>query len=1015
MANGSENERDVLLRLGFLEHPNANAAMEHLARRAEETQMRISKAVEATGSATLSQVNRIQQVVDKVRPEPQKNAVAGVNRIEVEQAKVRNEALGRLNKERIESARETAAVLDTIAEAEAIAYQEMATAVGAAVSQLRSDLDLLKSDDGSKGDRQDALNRVLISIGNITKAKKEAQEEAEKIAKEEAKAQVKAAKEAAAEQKRLIRELDAARKDANKSLLEEARSAARAEKERIAGLKSLNAAREKFNRDESRRLQQLEKDADRAAKKTAQEYLYAYSEVEKAATSAQRQIERGNQMLERGATGTADGISKVARASVLLGFASEGATEKALKRLALVQAAIDGVKGAYQVYKGVSDVLAGLSKVVLGKVAATEADVAASKLSEKATDSLTAAINRQTLSIRQNAQARAILNRVPVGGGSATGGGRGRSRGAGVASSGAAALISGGSVELAGSQVLVEALAESTAATKLQTRALAALESLKGIGSRLVSSVLGNNVIKTLLFDLKNFGSLFVRFGAAAGTLVLAAGAAAGGLLFAGKSAYEMGKEIKEAGFAGGAAVGSYTDKLASAEVAVLSWVGTVTGAFDLVGNAAVKEAEGRAALFDAEAAAREAHLNRIAAIEIEHALRIDSNNERFQERSFDLGQDVAKGDPAKLSNVQTEIRRLSSKLEDFSPELESQVAKLKDQESVLIGKVALGKQIGQDEKTIQAKEEALKGVRDQLAELESKDRARLEIQEKLASRQKEQLSLVAQIAADESRLLKEKADAIEQLISAKQREITKIEEAIEKEKRGIADIVKAKIEANKSAIQSAEGQFANLTDDEKRQFNDLLTQARNGKEKGFSREDIDLLSRVSTEETDKIAAAFNSREASRFGFDKFAGRGLRDESRQLGIDPTKLFNEDERARVDALKRNKEELATAEQELRRNAQEASSRFGQSEAEILERAKAAQDDQSINIVDETQLTIRIQENAELNRARIAETVRQTYALIRDDENERIRETAEQTYRQEREAEAARRKSEEAAGS
>ena len=88
--------------------------------------------------------------------------------------------------------------------------------------------------------------------------------------------------------------------------------------------------------------------------------------------------------------------------------------------------------------------------------------------------------------------------------------------------------------------------------------------------------------------------------------------------------------ELKEI-FSGTAnEVGSVTDTIASWEVSMVSWMGEMTGWFDLVGNAATKEAEAKASLFKIE----QERLDAIKGAELDAARQIEfgqaANNERF-------------------------------------------------------------------------------------------------------------------------------------------------------------------------------------------------------------------------------------------------------------------------------------------------------------------------------------------------------------------------------------------------
>lgn len=88
--------------------------------------------------------------------------------------------------------------------------------------------------------------------------------------------------------------------------------------------------------------------------------------------------------------------------------------------------------------------------------------------------------------------------------------------------------------------------------------------------------------------------------------------------------------ELKEI-FSGTAnEVGSVTDTIATWEVSMVSWMGEMTGWFDLVGNAATKEAEAKANLFKIE----QERLDAIKGAELDAARQIEfgqaANNERF-------------------------------------------------------------------------------------------------------------------------------------------------------------------------------------------------------------------------------------------------------------------------------------------------------------------------------------------------------------------------------------------------
>lgn len=121
---------------------------------------------------------------------------------------------------------------------------------------------------------------------------------------------------------------------------------------------------------------------------------------------------------------------------------------------------------------------------------------------------------------------------------------------------------------------------------------------------------------------------------AAGGGSTAAASAGLGGLAVTAGAAVAalggialVGKEVEEIWNGTSTQVGSLTDTIASTEVSVVSWIGEVTGAFDLVGNAAVKAAEEFSATQIAETIQRELS-EKIALIDLQGQQRVDDDRQ---------------------------------------------------------------------------------------------------------------------------------------------------------------------------------------------------------------------------------------------------------------------------------------------------------------------------------------------------------------------------------------------------
>ena len=836
-------------------------------------------------------------------------------------------------------------------------------------------------------------------------------------------------------------------------------------------------------------------------------YLRAYDQQTKAAEAANKKVSAGMREMEASGARASTGIGQVARAAALLGLASSDSAESALKLLAGVQSVIDGVRGGYGILKGVMGFIDGLTKVVEGNVEATKAEAEASKAAVDGAEAVSEAAKNSALSLTDETTATNLLaearskaakagkDMAESSGGGGGGGGEKQSKRekkggskkaeAKALGDGAIDAIKGqidSVVEIPGMDSLTEELKQNRTVQLMQTKALRSLDFLKGKGIAMAgkavsaagsfaSGAAGSasamaaklglaKVGGYLLTAAKGFGSSMIGAGkavlgsitATGAALVAAGAAAAAGLGFAVKSAYEFGKDLMTYGVGNGAAIGSWNDTIANAEVAALNWIGTTTGAFDLVGDAAVKEVANRATFFDTESQMRTEHLNKIAAIELDGAKKKREIEQKFADKEFQLKQKTVSGTDEdkraqRKDNVAERITDLQDKLDTISEGDRAEIEKMMGQESSYIGKIAL--KTGQidtselkeaqkeysaavkkgDQESIKEAKANLDGARKAMSEelqaagvpevdkalsavregIESRTNSMMQersgIFDKLEQARMTQIDMIREQGEVEKRSADEEIRSIEKRLESRDREISKIEEKVSKEKEGIQDIISERRKANADAIKSAGKQYVDLNRGERARFDTSLGAARKNGGDSLTKRQMEDLQKVDTEETRKFIEEYYAAKSEELGFADSAGKELVKERSGLKNDPSTTLrgagDEQFIERDDELKKQQEQLKKEKEEFekeKRGAEEILKKHGVNSVDIDERMKnAEQPGVEFKLVDRSEVNVKIDAKNDALVASIAEKVREEFARNKEEQEKASEEAVIAAYR------------------
>ncbi|MEM1225898.1 MAG: hypothetical protein AAGJ40_09375 [Planctomycetota bacterium] len=989
----ADNDRDVLFRLGFTDKPGSGEALERLARGVMETQARISKSIEAVGSTAVATLDRIKAA----QPE------SGLDKA-VEDAKARQTDLNRIANQTtdqlLDEARRRAAALSQI-EASASRTSGGSPAADAALQQSgieraaaeatqkiiadaerrASEIERIQMESGSRSveieqtrlkelkgiydkisalkqrsnqprpstsndnsstnsllkAEQDRIDRTdeLLQMERAMRADHERLVEAQtRSAIEQTKKDIEtlnrvvstdetirldvdddavvearqrvsgffavieqARQDEANQAEKLAREelkrIQEATKARNAAEKERQRIAKMDERDRVAAVRAAQAA--------TRERERLAKMEQRSAAEVAEAYIAQYEQQTKAAAQARSSVTQGFNEIEQAASKAANGVGLVARASVLIGVASKDQADEALKELAKVQAVIDGVRGGYQVLKGSIDAISGFRKVILGKVAATQADAAASRVAQAGSAKLTAALNIEALAAGRATLAHKILNESRSGIGAA------RNAARGAIAQGSTATVS----NVAGS------------AASGVTGGLAAKLGLSGLATKVVG--LGKAVT----------GAVAPIAGVAGAAL-----AAAGGLAFAGKGVYEFAKAIRD----GGNEVDGYSETLAKAIlIDPANWVGRVTGAFDLIGDAAVDEATRRSRMFSEEERIRRQHLGRVAQIEFDAARKRAELTNETQTQLAALDFSLAKSDLDKLDVVAREISRFSDRRAADRDASNDRIAKLANelQDNGFRQQFAIA--TGNDEILKKAKSDA-EGISKQIKDAEQSAEASVRKYSGLiASARRDQLSLSQKILEDQNQ------------------GIEAVKEKIRVEREGVLDIIRARREGNLSEVERAKAQFDQLSRSEKSRFRDLVRQVREGRN-DFRQRDQDLLSRVDTTRIQEALKRGIDERSRANGFEQIFGNTILADQQRLATD-------DGAARFLAARQDQEFLTAQEQakqlkeELERRQRESIETQQQISRATQNQGASPEITAELNIVNQVQIDSDLAENAE----------------------------------------------------
>lgn len=509
-----------------------------------------------------------------------------------------------------------------------------------------------------------------------------------------------------------------------------------------------------------------------AAVKEREKYLKALDEQRAAMNKyigeldeAANAQDEASERMSQSALKSARGLIDAVKGFAMLGIASEENTQKLLEGLVVIE-------GYFMAAKGGLEALEGLRAGWKAVRASTEAATAVQKAKMALAGPELAQLRAYNLALAQEAAAAnaaaAANSRLA-----------GARTGAGAAATGAAGATAAGAGVTAG----------AGAATAVGGGFLATTVAGVGVG--------------------------------VAGTIAAAAAALASVSLVA--------VELTEV-FSGTAnEVGSVTDSIASWEVSMVSWLGELTGWFDLVGNAALQEARSKADLFKIQTELNDA----LRAVETGAALRIERGLYESDLKSRQFRSDT--------------LGTSSSKATDDMDILTDAVSRYQEALS----------------EVNQMRAEGLEDTQEYARILEQAQYYQQKIEESAKS-----------AATTNSASAKEQIEAAKKIAEKAKTEL---------------DTRKQALKALQESQMTAAERFAALDDLEKQKAIDALKQARTKGGESLSEEQRALLRGVGGNESTRFARQADLAEAKRFGFDETFGVGFKKEQQALQARATAL------------------------------------------------------------------------------------------------------------------------------
>jgi len=228
----------------------------------------------------------------------------------------------------------------------------------------------------------------------------------------------------------------------------------------------------------------------------------------------------------------------------------------------------------------------------------------------------------------------------------------------------------------------------------------------------------------------------------------------------------------------------------------------------------------------------------------------------------------------------------------------------------------------------------------------------------------------------------KKEVSALEQVIRFRQKEIDKITERGEADKKSYA-------ESRKAAIESAEDRFASMSKSEQRRAVQLVKDLKSGKMKAeeLRDRDADLLGNVGGDFANDQLRKRNNANARANGFDE------------------ELFGTTENQDKDFAEREKERvenLAKAEEARQRAIDDMAKKTGKTTEQVEDDIRAAENRQKetgarVDIIDQREIEVKIESQFEEKIESINELIVSAIRATQESEAQRIREVAEETVR------------------
>lgn len=316
-----------------------------------------------------------------------------------------------------------------------------------------------------------------------------------------------------------------------------------------------------------------------------------------------------------GITQTATGLATAGRGYVLLGGILEehktkviGAAESTSLLNVDTVDLLAKIQGSIDVFGGAATAIGGMVKTIDGAVAFFKASALATTANTRAT------------------QAQIAVSRIRIG--------------QLAAETAAVSALTASELALAAAKGRVVAATATAAASGIAGSAVGAGGAAAAAGAAGGGAAVAGGIVT-----------------ASAGVIVAASAAAAAAIGFAGTSIYQFGKDVLQ----GGSTVGGYNDALASAEVSVISWLGSTTGFFDLLGQEGVD----RLTKVRETNARVEAQQARIDSIRINAAEQRSRAEMEYARNLLDLNLSIADSSDQRTSLIQGGISDVGGKLQD--------------------------------------------------------------------------------------------------------------------------------------------------------------------------------------------------------------------------------------------------------------------------------------------------------------------------------------------------------------